>query len=237
MNLGENIYRFRTQRNMSQGALADALEVSRQSVSKWENNSATPELDKLIKMSEIFGVSLDALVGRETSAPPPPTAAAASVSRERTPIHRIIGIILLCFGLAVTLLLSISRGFIPGVVTGLPFTIVGCILLASTEGYVLKCAWALSAIYAPLLYYFMLNHVGIGYLIRRSIFLVWFSALCIVSYWLYRKGELSDDSRKLVVGSMILTVALFILLGYINQAIYNYRALYATSGTVVIPSP
>ena len=47
MNLGENIYRLRAEKNMSQGDLADALEVSRQSVSKWENNSATPELDKL----------------------------------------------------------------------------------------------------------------------------------------------------------------------------------------------
>lgn len=55
MDLGENIYRFRTERNMSQGALADALEVSRQSVSKWENHSATPELDKLLKMSELPG--------------------------------------------------------------------------------------------------------------------------------------------------------------------------------------
>ena len=36
MQLGETIYRLRTQRGMSQGDLADALEVSRQSVSKWE---------------------------------------------------------------------------------------------------------------------------------------------------------------------------------------------------------
>lgn len=50
MNLGENIYRLRTERNMSQGDFADAMEVSRQSVSKWENNSAVPELEKLVKM-------------------------------------------------------------------------------------------------------------------------------------------------------------------------------------------
>ena len=62
MNLGETIYRLRSQRNMSQGDLADALEVSRQSVSKWENNSAVPELEKLVRMSEIFGVTLDELV-------------------------------------------------------------------------------------------------------------------------------------------------------------------------------
>lgn len=62
MNLGENIYRLRTEKNMSQGDLADALEVSRQSVSKWENNSAVPELDKVIRLSQIFEISIDELI-------------------------------------------------------------------------------------------------------------------------------------------------------------------------------
>jgi len=62
MNLGERIYQYRTGKNMSQGDLADALEVSRQSVSKWENNTAVPELDKIVKMAQLFGVSLDALI-------------------------------------------------------------------------------------------------------------------------------------------------------------------------------
>lgn len=62
MKLGENIYQNRTERGLSQGGLADALEVSRQSVSKWENGTAIPELDKLIKMSKLFGITLDELV-------------------------------------------------------------------------------------------------------------------------------------------------------------------------------
>ena len=62
MNLGERIYRFRTEKNLSQGDLADRLEVSRQSISKWETNASVPELDKLIKLSEIFAVTLDELV-------------------------------------------------------------------------------------------------------------------------------------------------------------------------------
>jgi len=49
MSLAENIYRLRTEQNMSQLDLADALEVSRQSVSKWETGTAVPELEKLIK--------------------------------------------------------------------------------------------------------------------------------------------------------------------------------------------
>lgn len=67
MTLGERIYQLRTEKEMSQGDLADALEVSRQSISKWETNGSVPELDKLVKLSEIFGISLDELVaGKET---------------------------------------------------------------------------------------------------------------------------------------------------------------------------
>ncbi|MBR6787684.1 MAG: helix-turn-helix transcriptional regulator [Clostridia bacterium] len=62
MNIGENIHKYRALSSMSQGDLASALEVSRQSVSKWENNFAQPELDKLCKMSALFGVTLDELV-------------------------------------------------------------------------------------------------------------------------------------------------------------------------------
>ena len=67
MTLGERIYKLRTEKEMSQGDLADALEVSRQSISKWETNGSVPELDKLVKLSEIFCISLDELVtGKET---------------------------------------------------------------------------------------------------------------------------------------------------------------------------
>jgi len=69
MSLAENIYKFRTDQNMSQLDLADALDVSRQSVSKWETGAAVPELEKLVKMSKLFGVTLDALVSGEAPAP------------------------------------------------------------------------------------------------------------------------------------------------------------------------
>ncbi len=65
MNLGERIYQLRNEKNLSQGDLADKLDVSRQSVSKWENNTAVPDLDKLIKLCDIFEISLDELTGRE----------------------------------------------------------------------------------------------------------------------------------------------------------------------------
>lgn len=58
MTLGANIARLRTQKNWSQGDLADALDISRQSVSKWETDTSIPELDKLLKLAELFGVTL-----------------------------------------------------------------------------------------------------------------------------------------------------------------------------------
>lgn len=62
MNLGENIFYHRARCRLSQGDVANALEISRQSVSRWENNSAVPELDKLIKLADLFGITLDELV-------------------------------------------------------------------------------------------------------------------------------------------------------------------------------
>ena len=62
MSLGETIYRLRTEKNLSQGDLADLLNVSRQSVSKWESMASIPDLEKIIKMSEIFGVTTDFLL-------------------------------------------------------------------------------------------------------------------------------------------------------------------------------
>ena len=59
MSLGTNISRLRAEHHLSQGDLAESLGVSRQSVSKWETDSSVPDLDKLVKLSQLFGVSLD----------------------------------------------------------------------------------------------------------------------------------------------------------------------------------
>ena len=65
MTLGERICQYRVRRRLSQQEVAEKLEVSRQSVSKWETDGAVPELDKLVKLCELFGVGLDELVRGE----------------------------------------------------------------------------------------------------------------------------------------------------------------------------
>lgn len=156
MNLGENIYRLRTEKNLSQGALADALEVSRQSVSKWENNSAVPELDKLVKMAQLFGISLDELVtGERTTeaAPPPPQTAteqAAPVKQGLSP-QQLLGIVLLVFGALCLIVFTVVGMFVGmwllGLFIGLPFLLCGMIFLLCKKNVGLKCAWA---VFVPL---------------------------------------------------------------------------------------
>lgn len=62
MLLAEKITELRKKHGWSQEELAQKLDISRQSVSKWESGGAMPDLDKIIKLSSLFGVSTDYLL-------------------------------------------------------------------------------------------------------------------------------------------------------------------------------
>ena len=65
MILAEKIMKLRKQQGWSQEDLAVKLNISRQSVSKWESGASIPDLDKIIKLSDLFGVSTDFLLKDE----------------------------------------------------------------------------------------------------------------------------------------------------------------------------
>lgn len=62
MKFNEKLIQLRKEKKLSQEALGEKLNVARQTVSKWELGETTPEMDKLVKMSEIFEISLDNLM-------------------------------------------------------------------------------------------------------------------------------------------------------------------------------
>lgn len=62
MNFSEKLLTLRKANNLTQEQLAEKLDVSRQSVSKWESGQATPELEKIVVMSAIFDVTTDYLL-------------------------------------------------------------------------------------------------------------------------------------------------------------------------------
>ena len=146
MNLGETIYRLRTERNMSQGDLAEALEVSRQSISKWETGGSVPELDKLTKMGELFDVSMDELIlGKKEEKEAPSAAPAAPVAaptRSEGPNRKTVGLVLFCLAAAVWLVFTLLGGFLEGLVFASPFLLCGLICVIFKKNVGLWCAWA-----------------------------------------------------------------------------------------------
>lgn len=62
MNFAQKLQMLRTERHMSQETLAEAVGVSRQAISKWESGLANPEMEKIIRLSDLFQVSIDYLV-------------------------------------------------------------------------------------------------------------------------------------------------------------------------------
>ena len=74
LTLNENIAALRKDKGMTQEELAAMLGVSGQAVSKWESGACCPDIGLLPDLADIFGVSLDALMGREIpeAQPSPP---------------------------------------------------------------------------------------------------------------------------------------------------------------------
>lgn len=62
MKIGRQIRKYRQELNMSQEELADQVFVTRQTVSNWENNKNYPDINSLLLLSSLFGISLDILV-------------------------------------------------------------------------------------------------------------------------------------------------------------------------------
>lgn len=144
MRLGERIYKLRTERKMSQGDLADALDVSRQSISKWETNGSVPELDKLVKLSEIFGVTLDELIRDKKPSEQPAEPEPKIVYVERSaPIsaQRIAGIVLLCFAAILWLMITLFGDILAGLVLAAPFVGCGLVCLFVRKHAGLWCGW------------------------------------------------------------------------------------------------
>lgn len=203
MNLGEKIYQLRTQKNLSQGDLADALDVSRQSISKWETGSSVPELDKLIKLSQLFEVSLDELIldKQPEEAPPPPEPRIIYVERqEPRSTRKTAGVVLLCFAGLVWLLISLLGDVLAGLVLAIPFLACGLICLFVRRNVGLWCLWVVYAFADLYLRFatgvnvsFVLNprfYMG-GYtihLIVAWVNLAIFAALTIATILRFRKG-------------------------------------------------
>ncbi len=148
-SIGERIYEIRKKRNLSQGELADKLDVSRQTISKWENNMCMPEVEKLMQLSEALGVTTDyilkGITEKETATEndtvyvyiKEPTDEAEEKKRAS---RRNAGIVLLLVGGLATVTLLVINLFIPAVLAGV-VCLVGVVLSFGEKHPILASAW------------------------------------------------------------------------------------------------
>ena len=155
MTLGEKISKLRTTNKMSQGDLAEKLNVSRQSISKWETNASVPELDKLIQLCDLFGISLDELVrsdnleagdDREEDVPPSPPQQTQIVIQHSLTTQKIVGFILLALGLLCCLMALFAGSGLLIIGGYIIFCSILCLLIKRYAGLIIGWITMIQAI-------------------------------------------------------------------------------------------
>lgn len=120
MNIGSKISQCRKRAGISQEKLAEQLGISRQAVSRWETGEAVPDIEKVVRLSHIFGVSTDYLLldEQEEAASPLPSSSEAmdtgipstAVLERRRRFRIVFGLSLLILGLGISAAALILAG-------------------------------------------------------------------------------------------------------------------------------
>lgn len=68
MSFGENLQYYRKREEITQEQLAERMEVSRQTISKWEAGTSYPEMEKIMQLCDMFSCSMDTLLRKDAQA-------------------------------------------------------------------------------------------------------------------------------------------------------------------------
>ena len=241
MSLGETIYRLRTEKSLSQGDLAEMLEVSRQSISKWENNSAVPDLEKIIRLSEIFEVSLDELVKGEEAPKRVLTETDASPDKKKEagfPPRKIAGIILLCMAFLVVMFFLVAGGGLAGFIFALPFLTCGILCFVLKKNVGLWCAWDLYVLFdiymayatgisrASVWYSFQwtpeMNYMRLAFAWFAVISLAVMIIVTVVRFGKYPFASEQTGRKKLIVAWVVLVLIQLAAMLWARSGLYRY---------------
>ena len=154
MTFGQRIQQYRKEKGLSQDKLASTLYVTRQSVSQWENDKTMPSVDLLVKLSEVFGVSVDTLLGKEEEQPVREPVATTPVISDRKRLRQCagnefratsttLGTIAICVFFYLFLVSRIYPPALSGIRTNLDYSgfiwqfVAASLLLATTCGFII----------------------------------------------------------------------------------------------------
>lgn len=208
MALNEKIAALRNERKLSQTELAEKLDVSRQSISKWETGASVPELDKLVALSRLFGVTLDELVKDKGVEQPPeqipvqeqiPPQITYVVQQKNWQVRVALGLLLLVLGIlavgvGVVMMESDNGDLHPLIPIGVIIAAYGGTCLIFRKHPCLTCGWLTTGVlsltkifYAPIgLNGFEWNIETIPQILFY-LFLPVMSVLTVLTLWRSRK--------------------------------------------------
>ena len=200
MQVSDRIYELRKEKGLSQGEFANLLEVSRQSVSKWETSVSKPDIENLVKMSEIFGVSVDSIVNynfekEQLNRKPIPKSRPAN--------YRIFGMTLTVIALIVFLIIN--------TVVGVGLFLVAVFFIAYKNENARWNVWVVFCeLYSILIFFgfgtfnslpislqILLENFDSYALIRFTVLLMSFVFFVIMSVWDY-KAEKHSKEQKII---------------------------------------
>lgn len=125
MTIADRIQHLRKAKGMSQEELADQIGVSRQAVSKWESGQTSPDLEKIILLSDLFDVTTDYLLkGLE----PSPNESARPNGKPNAGIFSIVGTALNFMGIIVAAMVWYEEQVATATAIGLIFLVIGCMV-------------------------------------------------------------------------------------------------------------
>ncbi len=133
MSIGNRISELRKKHNYSQEYVAEQLDVSRQAVSKWEQDQTSPDTNNLIALARLFGVSVEYLATGKTVDEPQNSNEKSSTPEElpdQTGANRLLGIILLVIGIVFCVVMWLVKA--PSwliTLTAISFAFVVCFIL------------------------------------------------------------------------------------------------------------
>lgn len=225
MTFGERLYQLRKDKNLSQEDLAERLEVSRQSISRWENGSATPDFEKTVRLSEIFETSTDYLLkGNTAASKAPDTEAELPAAKGSLPTWRKVlsAVFLVLAGIATLIGLFFGGWWDYYLYVPLPLAIMGLVLLFSKKRTLLRIIWTLYLSTTTLLYTslswhwsqaFLLFHPHLSGFDRYILpgFILFLLMLAIVFYTAFTLRKYPVNNKKLHLIALCLMPPAYLL--------------------------
>ena len=125
MNIADRIQYLRKQKGYSQEELADKVGVSRQAVSKWESEQSTPDLEKVITMSELFEVTTDYILKGIESLPKDVTQ---PKKKPNASIFSVAGTAFNLIGIIASAMIWYDKQNASAIAIGVIFIVIGCMI-------------------------------------------------------------------------------------------------------------